>query len=83
MNSATKQLRNLLSERRRLVRRDAQEIARLLAMLIDDIDAAWPDLHCAPEIGSGHEAATRDHLGDVRAAALELNHAVARLITHS
>jgi hypothetical protein len=65
------------------VRRNAQEIALLLAMLIDDIDVAWPDLQCAPEKGSRRDAAARDHIGDVRTAALELSHAVAKLITRS
>ena len=65
------------------MRRNAQEIALLLTMLIDDIDVAWPDLLCAPENGSRRDAATRDHIGDVRTAALELRQAIARLITRS
>lgn len=83
MSATKKPLRGVLSERRRLVRRNAQEIAVLLAMLIDDIDVAWPDLLCTAENGSRCDAVTRDNIGDVRTAALELSHAVARLITRS
>lgn len=83
MNATAKPVRGLLSERRRLVRRNAEDIALLLAMLIDDIDVAWPDLLCVPENGSRRDAAMRDRIGDVRTAALELSHALARLITRS
>ena len=83
MSTTTKRVRGLLSERRRLVRRNAQEIALLLTMLIDDINVAWPDLLCPPENDSSRDAAMRDHIGDVRTAALELRQAIARLITRS
>jgi hypothetical protein len=73
-------MRPLQRERQRLVRRDAQQLALLLTMLVDDIDVAWPDLLCAPEDGPARDDPMRDHIGDVRTAALELRSAIARLI---
>ena len=53
------------------MRRNAQDIALLLAMLIDDIDVAWPDLLRAPEDGSSRDAAMLALLRNGRARDLE------------
>lgn len=78
--SARKPGSTLERHRRQLVRRDALQLDLLLAMLVDDIDVAWPGIHWAPEHGTAGDGVTRDHVGDLRTAALDLRAAIARMV---
>lgn len=61
------------------MRRDAGDLDKLIAMLIDDIDVAWPELRCRKPAGpDGRDDS--DGVGDVRAALREARHAIARMI---
>ncbi len=71
--------RTLREHRRDLVRREAREIAVLIAMLIDDIDVAWPERRCGAA-NAAYAAEEQERVGDARTALRGAREAIARML---